>query len=40
MYRQLLAESRADDPARPEARKVLAELDELIIDTKPTTCDE
>ena len=30
MYRQFLAESQKDDPARPEARKVLAEIEQAI----------
>jgi tetratricopeptide (TPR) repeat protein len=30
LYRQFLAEVRADDPARPQAQKVLAEIEEAI----------
>jgi tetratricopeptide (TPR) repeat protein len=30
MYRQFLAEVRGDDPARPQAQKVLAEIEEAI----------
>jgi tetratricopeptide (TPR) repeat protein len=30
MYRQFLAEVRADDPARPQAQKVLAEIEDAI----------
>ncbi len=30
LYRQFLGESRADDPARPEARKVLVEIEDAI----------
>ena len=35
MYRQFLADVRADDPARPQAQKVLAEIEEAIR-TQPT----
>jgi tetratricopeptide (TPR) repeat protein len=35
LYRQFLGESRTDDPARPEARKVLAELEEAIRTQSP-----
>jgi tetratricopeptide (TPR) repeat protein len=37
MYRQFLAEVRSDDPARPEARKVLVELEEAIRAQAPPT---